>query len=95
MSLDTEQVKNIANLARLQIDDSQVAEYQKNLSNMLDLADQLQAADTEGVEPMAHPTDAIQRLRADEVTETNKRERFQQVAPQVEEGHYIVPKVVE
>lgn len=95
MSLDAEQVASIANLARLQIEQTQVAEYQKNLSNILSLADQLQAADTDGIEPLAHPTDAVQRLRADQVTEVNQRERFQKIAPHVEEGHYIVPKVVE
>ena len=95
MALDQDQIRDIAALSRLQIDDAQVSEYQKNLSNILDLVDQLAAVDTSAVEPMAHPLDAVQRLRADVVTETNERERFQKVAPQVAEGHYIVPKVVE
>ncbi|KZZ41734.1 Asp-tRNA(Asn)/Glu-tRNA(Gln) amidotransferase subunit GatC [Bacterioplanoides sp.] len=95
MALDQDQIRDIAALSRLQIDDTQVSEYQKNLSNILDLVDQLAAVDTSAVEPMAHPLDAVQRLRADVVTETNERERFQKVAPQVAEGHYIVPKVVE
>lgn len=95
MALDQDQIRDIAALSRLQIDDAQVSEYQKNLSNILDLVDQLAAVDTSDVEPMAHPLDAVQRLRADVVTETNERERFQKVAPQVAEGHYIVPKVVE
>ena len=95
MALDQNQIRDIAALSRLQIDDTQVSEYQKNLSNILDLVDQLAAVDTSAVEPMAHPLDAVQRLRADVVTETNARERFQKVAPQVAEGHYIVPKVVE
>ena len=95
MALDQDQIRDIAALSRLQIDDTQVSEYQKNLSNILDLVDQLAAVDTSAVEPMAHPLDAVQRLRADVVTETNERERFQRVAPQVAEGHYIVPKVVE
>ncbi|UTW48093.1 Asp-tRNA(Asn)/Glu-tRNA(Gln) amidotransferase subunit GatC [Bacterioplanoides sp. SCSIO 12839] len=95
MALDQDQIRDIAALSRLQIDEAQISDYQKNLSNILDLVDQLAAVDTSDVEPMAHPLDAVQRLRADVVTETNERERFQKVAPQVAEGHYIVPKVVE
>ena len=71
------------------------AEYQKNLSNILDLVDQLSAVDTSSVEPMAHPLDAVQRLRADVVTEENNRDHFQQIAPQTENGYYLVPRVVE
>ncbi|MFC3681642.1 Asp-tRNA(Asn)/Glu-tRNA(Gln) amidotransferase subunit GatC [Bacterioplanoides pacificum] len=95
MALDQDQVRGIAELSRLQIDDAQIGEYQKNLSNILDLVDQLAAVDTTAVEPMAHPLDAVQRLRADVVTESNERERFQKIAPQIADGHYIVPKVVE
>jgi aspartyl-tRNA(Asn)/glutamyl-tRNA(Gln) amidotransferase subunit C len=95
MALDQDQIRDIAALSRLQIDEAQIADYQKNLSNILDLVDQLSAVDTSAVEPMAHPLDAVQRLRADVVTETNERERFQKIAPQVADGHYIVPKVVE
>lgn len=95
MSLDTHQVLAIADLARLQIDEKSIAEFQTNLSNVLDLVDQLQAVDTTGVEPMAHPMDAVQRLRADVVTESNNREKFQKIAPSTANGHYLVPKVVE
>ena len=95
MALDQDQVRNIAELCRLQIDESQIGEYQKNLSNILDLVDQLAAADTDGVEPMAHPLDAVQRLRADVVTEENQREHFQKIAPATNRGHYLVPRVVE
>lgn len=95
MSLDTTQVLAIADLARLQIDDKSITEFQTNLSNVLDLVDQLQAVDTSGIEPMAHPMDAVQRLRADVVTEENNREKFQKIAPSTENGHYLVPKVVE
>jgi|TARA_B100000767_G_scaffold180743_1_gene168685 aspartyl-tRNA(Asn)/glutamyl-tRNA(Gln) amidotransferase subunit C len=95
MSLDTNQVLAIADLSRLQIDEKSVTEFQTNLSNILDLVDQLQAVDTTGVEPMAHPMDAVQRLRADVVTEENNREKFQKIAPSTENGHYLVPKVVE
>lgn len=95
MSLDSDQVLAIADLSRLQIDEKSISEFQTNLSNILNLVDQLQAVDTEGVEPMAHPMDAVQRLRADVVTEENNREKFQQIAPSTEKGHYLVPKVVE
>ncbi|MCT7360282.1 MAG: Asp-tRNA(Asn)/Glu-tRNA(Gln) amidotransferase GatCAB subunit C [Thalassobium sp.] len=95
MALDQQQVRDIADLSRLQIDEAQIAEYQKNLSNILDLVDQLSAVDTSAVEPMAHPLDAVQRLRADVVTEENNRDHFQQIAPQTENGYYLVPRVVE
>ena len=95
MSLDQEQVRKIAALAKLKIDDTQIAAYQENLSNILELVDQLSAADTNGVDPMAHPLDAVQRLRADVVTEENQREHFQKIAPAVDQGHYLVPRVVE
>ena len=95
MSLDTTPVLAIADLSRLQIDEKSITEFQTNLSNVLDLVDQLQAVDTTGIEPMAHPMDAVQRLRADEVTEVNQREKFQKIAPITAAGHYLVPKVVE
>lgn len=95
MALDQQQVRDIADLARLQIDENQIADYQKNLSNILDLVDQLSAVDTSNTEPMAHPLDAVQRLRADVVTEGNQREHFQKIAPQTENGYYLVPRVVE
>jgi len=95
MSLDKTQVEKIAHLARLQIDPADVPEYATNLSNILDLVEQMDAVDTEGVDPMAHPTDAVQRLREDVVTETDQRDQFQAIAPQVENGLYLVPKVIE
>lgn len=95
MALDQDQVRKIASLARLQIDDNQISEYQTNLSNILHLVDQLAAVNTDGVEPMAHPLDAVQRLRADVVTEENQLEHFQKIAPATAEGHYLVPRVVE
>ncbi len=95
MALDQQQVRDIADLSRLQIDEAQIAEYQKNLSNILDLVDQLSAVDTSSIEPMAHPLDAVQRLRADVVTEENNRDHFQRIAPQTDNGYYLVPRVVE
>ena len=95
MSLDKTQVEKIAHLARLQIDPADIPAYATNLSNILDLVEQMDAVDTEGVDPMAHPTDAVQRLREDVVTENDQRDQFQVIAPQVENGLYLVPKVIE
>jgi len=95
MSLDSEAIKKIANLARLQIEESDIPGYAKNLSNILDLVTQMDSVNTDGVTPMAHPLDAVQRLRTDEVTEQDQREHFQEHAPQVEDGLYLVPKVIE
>ncbi len=95
MTLKNEDVRNIAQLARLQIDDSTIEQLTSDLSNILALAEQMKAMDTTNVIPMAHPMDAIQRLRDDKVTETNQREKFQGIAPDVENGFYRVPKVIE
>ena len=95
MSLDKTQVEKIAHLARLQIDPADIPQYATNLSNILDLVAQMDAVDTNGVDPMAHPTEAVQRLRVDEVTEKDQRDHFQAVAPLVENGLYLVPKVIE
>lgn len=95
MSLDKFDVEKIAHLARLAIDEKDVPEYARNLSNILDLVEQMSAVDTDNVAPMAHPLDATQRLRKDDVTETNQREHFQEIAPSVEDGLYLVPKVIE
>jgi len=95
MSLTTEEVKKIAYLARLGIDEKDVAAYAKDLSSILDLMTQMGETNTDSVKPMAHPMDQSQRLRADLATETNQRENFQAIAPQVESGLYLVPKVID
>lgn len=95
MALDNTTVQSIARLARLQIDESETEKYRSELSNILDLVAQMEACDTSGVEPMTHPFDATLRLREDEVTEDNQRERFQALAPSSESGLYLVPKVIE
>jgi aspartyl-tRNA(Asn)/glutamyl-tRNA(Gln) amidotransferase subunit C len=95
MALDNETVHNIARLARLKIEDSEVEKYRSEISNILDLVTQMQAVDTTGIEPMTHPFDATMRLRADEVTESNQREKFQAIAPSAERGLYLVPKVID
>jgi aspartyl-tRNA(Asn)/glutamyl-tRNA(Gln) amidotransferase subunit C len=95
MSLNTEQVKKIALLARLQITPDEAARYAESLSRILGLIEQMNAVATDGVEPMAHPSDAGLRLRDDVVTEPDQREKFQAIAPAVEAGLYLVPKVIE
>ena len=95
MSLDKDQVRHIAMLARLKLTDDEYAESVDKLSRIVDFVDQLSQADTSGVVPMAHPLDAVQRLRADAVTETDERDRFQENAPSVSDGLYLVPKVIE
>jgi aspartyl-tRNA(Asn)/glutamyl-tRNA(Gln) amidotransferase subunit C len=95
VSLDKEQVKHIAMLARLKLSENEYAESVEKLSRIVDFVDQLSQANTDGVLPMAHPLHAAQRLRPDLVTETNERDYYQQNAPAVEDGLYLVPKVIE
>ena len=95
MSLDKEQVQHIAMLARLKLTDEEYAQSVEKLSKIVDFVDQLAAADTDGVVPMAHPLDEAQRLRPDVVTDSNERDRFQQNAAAVANGLYLVPKVIE
>lgn len=95
MAVDAKVVAGVAHLARLHIDENLVAEYASEMSNVLALAAAMDNVDTDNVEPMAHPTHAVQRLREDIVNETDQRERFQAIAPAVEGGHYLVPQVIE
>jgi aspartyl-tRNA(Asn)/glutamyl-tRNA(Gln) amidotransferase subunit C len=95
MSLDSGDVKKIAHLARLAIDEADIPHYATNLSNILHLVEQMDSVNTDAVKPMAHPLDEVQRLREDEVTESNQREHFQQCAPLTSDGLYLVPKVIE
>ncbi|WP_198243966.1 Asp-tRNA(Asn)/Glu-tRNA(Gln) amidotransferase subunit GatC [methane-oxidizing endosymbiont of Gigantopelta aegis] len=95
MSLTADDVKKIAHLARLGIDQQNIDNYTQDLSRMLDLMTQMNDLNTDDVAPMAHPLDQQQRLRPDEVTEPNQREKFQSIAPQVENGLYLVPKVID
>lgn len=95
MSLTPEQVRQVAQLARLDVQPAQLPHYARQLSNILDMVGQLSGARTEDVPPMAHPLEMVQRLRPDEVTETDQRERFQAIAPAVQDGLYVVPRVIE
>ena len=95
MSLDKDQVQQIATLARLKLSDDEYAESVEKLSRIVDFVDQLSQADTSGVVPMAHPLNVAQRLRPDVVTESNERDRYQENAASVADGLYLVPKVIE
>ena len=95
MSLGSAEVAKIAHLARLAIGEADIPAYARNLSSILELVAQMNAVDTTGVEPLAHPLEMAQRLRPDAVSESDQRERFQAIAPSVEAGLYLVPKVIE
>ena len=95
MSLDKTDVGKIAHLARLAIDELAIPGYARDLTNIFNLVEQLTKVDTADITPMAHPLDANQRLRADEVTEENQRELFQAIAPKTDAGIYLVPQVIE
>ncbi|MBT4145885.1 MAG: Asp-tRNA(Asn)/Glu-tRNA(Gln) amidotransferase subunit GatC [Gammaproteobacteria bacterium] len=95
MSLTAADVNKIAYLARLGIDTQDTESYTKDLSGMLELVAQMSTVNTDNVAPMAHPLDQSQRLRPDQVSESNQREDFQRIAPQVEDNLYLVPKVIE
>ena len=95
MAIEQDEIEKIAELARIRIAREQISGVTGRIAEILSMADQLKAVDTSSVEPMANPLDATQRLRADEVTETNRRDEFQAIAPAVENGLYLVPKVIE
>lgn len=95
MSIDSSKVESVAMLARLKIEAGELPDYVNSLSSILDLVDKMQAVDTSGVEPLANPLDAAQRLRVDAVTEVDQRDQLQQNAPKAEQGLFLVPKVIE
>jgi aspartyl-tRNA(Asn)/glutamyl-tRNA(Gln) amidotransferase subunit C len=95
MSLSIDDVKRIAKLARIRVTEDEAVGYQGQLNGIFGLIEEMQAVNTAGVEPMSHAQDLAQRLRADQVTEPDRRAAFQAVAPQTENGLYLVPKVIE
>ncbi|OHC29437.1 MAG: asparaginyl/glutamyl-tRNA amidotransferase subunit C [Pseudomonadales bacterium RIFCSPLOWO2_12_59_9] len=95
MALERCDVEKIAHLARIGLNEADIPRTTATLNNILGLIDAMQAVDTTGIEPLAHPLEATQRLRADQVTETNQREVYQAIAPAVEAGLFLVPKVIE
>lgn len=95
MGIDNREVKKIAHLARLQVNEQEAQRYSDSLSRILGLIEQMNAVDTTGIEPMAHPLDMHLRLRDDSPTETDRRDDYQKCAPAVEAGLYLVPRVIE
>jgi aspartyl-tRNA(Asn)/glutamyl-tRNA(Gln) amidotransferase subunit C len=95
MSLTPDEVKKIAHLARLNLTENDIAVYTPQLSGILNFIEHMNQVDTSKVEPLAHPLDISQRLRPDQVSEPDLRDKYQQIAPQVEAGLYLVPKVIE
>lgn len=95
MSLTPDQVRRIAHLARIETSEAEVQTTLEHLNGIFSLIEEMQAVNTQGVEPMAHAQDLAQRLRDDVVSESDRRAAFQTVAPETEAGLYLVPKVIE
>lgn len=95
MSFEPEDIRKIAHLARLTLPEDDIPRITEKMSQVIDLVDQINSADTSGIEPMAHPLGMVQRRRPDEVTEANIREEVQGLAPSAEAGLYLVPKVID
>ena len=95
MSINKDEIKYLSLLSRMDIDKNEIKDVEEKLTKIIDFVDQLQAISTDNIEPMAHPLNQSQRLRIDEVTETNDRENIQKNAQQIEKGMYLVPKVID
>ena len=95
MSLTLQDIQHIARLARIRVSEHEAEAAQTQLNSIFGLIEQMQAVDTKGVEPMSHALDVSQRLREDKVSESDSRDKFQSVAPAVESGLYLVPRVIE
>jgi aspartyl-tRNA(Asn)/glutamyl-tRNA(Gln) amidotransferase subunit C len=95
MSLDKADIDKIAWLARISISEEDTSNYLHDVSNILELVEKMNNVDTDNIEPLAHPLELTARLRDDRVTETDQRAQFQEIAPAVDNGHYLVPKVIE
>ena len=95
MSLDKSDIDKIAWLARLSISEADIPNYIHDVSNILDLVEKMNSINTDDIEPLSHPLELTARLRQDKVTESDQRAHFQEIAPAVDNGHYLVPKVIE
>ncbi len=95
MSLEKSDIDKIAWLARISISEEDTPNYIHDVANILNLVEKMNSIDTDNIEPLAHPLEIAARLRDDKVTETNQRAHFQRIAPAVDNGHYLVPKVIE
>ena len=95
MSIDKSDIEKLSQLARINVSDDIADIVTDRINDVLAMVDQLQAVDTENVAPIAHPQDATQRLRADEVTESDQRQTLMSNAPAQEDGLFLVPKVID
>ncbi len=95
MSINKDQIKYLSLLSRMDIQESEMNDVEEKLTKIIDFVDQLQSIDTEEIQPMAHPLNQFQRLRADKVIEENNRDKIQKNTKSTERGMYIVPKVIE
>ena len=95
MALDKSELEKIAHLARLHITKAESEEVMLRITDILALIDEMQSINTNDVAPLAHPLDLLQRLRTDEITERAYRDELQSLAPEAQEGLYLVPKVIE
>ena len=95
MSINKDQIKYLSLLSRMDIQESEINDVEEKLTKIIDFVDQLQSIDTDEIEPMAHPLNQSQRLRADKVVEENNRDKIQKNSKSIERGMYIVPKVIE
>ena len=95
MSLSEQKVKEIAQLAKLSVNELEIKQTTAEINNILELMDNLAKIDTQGVSPMAHPLNMSQRLREDEVSESDQSKEFQEIAPQTDQDYFLVPTVIE
>lgn len=95
MAFENEQIAGIAKLARLGLRESELTAYNRDLSRILEMIEAIRGVDTATIEPLAHPLEISARLRADEITEVNQRDRFLAIAPSTSAGYFLVPKVIE
>ncbi len=95
ITITPKDVTKVAHLSRIAITEDKIDEYTRNLANILELIAQINEVDTDGIEPMSHPLDFIQRLREDTITEIDQRELLQSISPETDSGLYLVPKVME
>lgn len=93
--LSLEQISRLADLARLELSGEEARALQQQLNDILAMVDRMATVDTSGVEPMSHPQEVMQRLREDAVSDSNERESVQEAAPEVQDGLYLVPRVIE
>lgn len=95
MNIDPNEIKKIAHLARIALDENEVVQFSQSISQLLTLVDQMQAVDTSNIEPLFHPLEMTQRLREDTTITENQRDTLLALAPQSEDGLYLVPQVIE